>query len=245
MNTFFYRHNSTELPGAINKERIPFNELTFVLKGQLDYNINEQRFSVKSGDAIYIKSGNFRQRLVSDICDYVSFNFYNDLGVDLPILLSNCINSEMKLLFSVCDLIYSKYYDWFDKIDPILNAIVKLILSNIEQISENPVIAKTKMYIRDNLQNRITLNDLAEKAGYSPNYLDALFKKTTGVSLINYIMQERVDFSKRLIDEGVLSLKEISEAVGIDDYNYFSRIFKKISKQTPSSYRDLIHGKNQ
>ncbi|MBQ8426356.1 MAG: AraC family transcriptional regulator [Clostridia bacterium] len=244
MNTFFYRHNSTEMPGAINEERIPFNELTFVLKGQLNYKINGESCPVKSGDAIYIKSGSLRQRMDLEICDYVSFNFYNDFDCQLPILLSNCINSEMKLLFSVCDKIYSKYYDWFDKIDPILNTIVKLILSNLEYISENPVIAKTKMYIRDNLQSKITLTDLAEKAGYSPNYLDALFKKTTGTSLINYIMRERVDFSKRLIDEGVLSLKEISEAVGIDDYNYFSRIFKKISNQTPSSYRALIHGKN-
>ncbi len=243
MNTFFYRHNSTEQPTPINEEKIPFNELTFVLKGALEYKINGEKYTVNSGDAIYIKSGSFRQRSSEEICDYVSFNFYNDLDTKMPVAIPDCVNEELLLLFNACDKIYLKYYDWFDKIDPLLNVIAKLILSNIEYVTENPVISQTKTYIRNNLQNKITLAELSEKAGYSPNYLDTLFKKNTGVSLINYIVCERVDFSKRLIDEGVLSLKEIAEAVGTNDYNYFSRIFKKVCGQTPSEYRALIHGK--
>ena len=231
------------MPRVITGEKIPFNELTFVIKGQLDYKINGQTFVIKGGSAIYIKSGSFRQRSAQEICDYVSFNFYNDVDANLPVAIPDCINSELMLLFEVCDQIYLKYYDWFDKIDPLLNAIQKLILSNIEHETENPVITKIKTYIRNNLKNKITLTELSEQMGYSPNYLDTLFKKNTGISLINYIVHERVGFSKRLIDEGVLSLKEISEAVGIEDYNYFSRVFKKVCCQSPSEYRALIHDK--
>jgi two-component system response regulator YesN len=110
-------------------------------------------------------------------------------------------------------------------------------------ISKTLALSGKIKYIRNNLSQKITLQQLAKEVSYSPNYLDAMFKKSMGVSVINYIIFERINYAKRLIDEGILSLKDISETVGISDYNYFCRLFKKVCSQSPSSYRALIHGK--
>lgn len=243
MNTFFYRHNNTVAPAIINEERIVFNELTFVIKGKLDYVVNGKPYTINQGDAIYVCSGSIRKRETAEICDYISFNFYRKLEMDMPVALQNCINEEMLSIFDACDKIYSKYNDWFDKIDLLRKTLIELILSSIEEKNENPIISTTIKYIRKNLSQKITLQQLAKEVSYSPNYLDAMFKKTVGLSLINYIINERINYAKRLIDEGILSLKDIAETVGINDYNYFCRIFKKVSNQSPSSYRTFIHGK--
>jgi YesN/AraC family two-component response regulator len=230
-------------PSIINEERVAFNELTFVLKGKLDYVVNGKPYAVNQGDAIYISSGSIRQRETAEICDYISFNFYREIEMDMPVALQNCVSEEMLCIFDACDKIYSKYNDWFDKIDLLRKILIKLVLSNIEEKNESPIISKTIKYIRNNLSQKITLQQLAKEVSYSPNYLDAIFKKSMGVSVINYIIFERINYAKRLIDEGILSLKDISETVGISDYNYFCRLFKKVCSQSPSSYRALIHGK--
>jgi two-component system response regulator YesN len=243
MNTFFYRHNNTVAPYVLNEKKVTFNELTFVIKGKLEYVVNGKPYSISEGDAVYIKAGSIRQRISTELCDYVSFNFYYEIDENLPIAIKDCIGEEMLCIFTACDQIYSKYSDWFDKIDLLRITAVKLILSNIKSKSEKPIISQVTNYIRNNLSQKITLKELASMVRYSPNYLDTLFKKTIGISLVSYIIRERINYAKRLIDENILSLRNIAETVGISDYNYFCRMFKKITGQSPSGYSTTIQGK--
>ena len=69
-----------------------------------------------------------------------------------------------------------------------------------------------------------------------------LFKKETGKSIINYLLDERLESAKMLIREGSLSLSDIAVETGFSDYNYFSRIFKKRVGVSPISYKKNIIG---
>ena len=64
-----------------------------------------------------------------------------------------------------------------------------------------------------------------------------VFKKETGRSIIDFLIEERISESKKLLAEDSIPLATISELVGFDDYNYFSRVFKKRAGCTPSEYR--------
>lgn len=178
-------------------------------------------------------------RKKSDQCDYVSFNFYDNVDADLPVCITDCVTSEIKLILSVCDQIYLKYNNWFNKVDKALELIFNLLKDKISSLEENPVIISIKRYIRKNLSCKLTLNTIAKQVGYTPNYCDSLFKKETGVSIINYLIMERIAEAKRLLDEKILSLKDIADSVGFKDYNYFSRTFKKLSGISPTEYRSL------
>lgn len=244
MNVFFYRHNSfNTLPYQIAPERIPCNELTFVLKGELNYRINGEPITVKSGEAVCINSGSLRSRTADVVCDYISFNFYSNVAAELPTHITDCLSSELKLLFNVCDDIYSKYNDWFGKLDIALMLIIKLLTDRLKAREENPIVLAVKRYTRTFLSEKISLGEIAKQVGYSPNYLDSIFKSVTGFSVVKYVIIERVNEAKRLIDEDVLSLKDIAIAVGFDDYNYFSRTFKKHSGCSPTDYKSAIHKK--
>ena len=238
MNTFYFRHNDSTQPApAITSTRINYNDLTFVIKGSLKYEINGETIKVNAGDCIFIAQGNNRVREPGEICEYISFNFYNAPPSTLPAYMPNVISRDIKLLFAVCDEIYSKYHDWFNKIDKTLELLLKLLEDKLSAREENPVIVTIKRYIRQNLKSRLTLNEIARHVGYSPNHCDTIFKKETGDSIINYLISERIQEAKRLLDEGVLSLKSVAESVGFEDYNYFSRTFKKISGKTPTEHK--------
>lgn len=240
MNTFYYRHNKyTQRPQPIPCDTIPFNELTIAIKGQLKYEVDGESYTVNGGDCLFIKSGQTRMRKKSEQCDYVSFNFYDNVYIDLPVHISDCVTSEIKLILSVCDQIYLKYNNWFNKVDKALELIFNLLKDKISSLEENPVIISIKRYIRKNLSCKLTLNAIAKQVGYTPNYCDALFKKETGISIINYLIMERIAEAKRLLDEKILSLKDIADSVGFEDYNYFSRTFKKLSGISPTEYRAL------
>lgn len=238
MNVFYYRHNLPDhTPHAIDKNIINFYELTFVLKGELKYLVNGKSVVLKENDCIFVKDGDVRERENTCFCDFISFNFHNPIDFNFPTHFENCISGEIKLIFSACDEIVSKYYKSSDKISTALTLIVNILQDKLSTNEENPLIVNIKRFISTNLSHKLTLKDVANKVGYSPNYCDTLFRKETGTSILNYVISERVTKSKLLLQEGILSLKEIAQTVGFEDYNYFSRTFKKKNGYSPTEYK--------
>ncbi len=82
----------------------------------------------------------------------------------------------------------------------------------------------------------VSLTALSRQFGLSVPYLCRIFKKHTGLTLANYINELRCSRAASLIKEG-LPLIQISEIAGFSDYNYFSRVFKKVMGCTPSRYQ--------
>lgn len=71
----------------------------------------------------------------------------------------------------------------------------------------------------------------------SPGYLNEMVKKTTGISATLYIRNELILQAKRLLVHTDLSIKEISNSLGIDDYAYFSRMFTQATGMSPSVFK--------
>jgi two-component system response regulator YesN len=70
-------------------------------------------------------------------------------------------------------------------------------------------------------------------------YISQLFKQETGLNYHEYLMRLRVDSAKRLLSTTDLSISQIAEMVGFQDYRGFYLVFKRLEKITPSAYRDL------
>ena len=242
IDLFFYRHNRKGYAQTIPSAEINFFELTLVLKGQLEYEINGNKFTLEENDGIFIKTGEKRKRKNTEGVDYVSFNFYGFDG-EFPTYLPKAVNNAVKLLTTVCDEIHEKIYDGDGEISLALELILSIINNNLSASRENPLIFAIKQYIHTNLTQKINIEQLSSNVGYSPNYCSSVFKKHTGQSIIQYLNSERIEESKRLINENILSLSQIAFAVGFEDYNYFSRAFKKINGYTPTEYKKLVNTK--
>lgn len=83
----------------------------------------------------------------------------------------------------------------------------------------------------------LSIKVLADHVGLSPTYLSTLFKKETGSTIGQYLMDVRMDRAKQLMKDPSRKLYEIAEAVGYEDVGYFTRVFKRSFGQTPSEYR--------
>lgn len=95
-------------------------------------------------------------------------------------------------------------------------------------------------YIEFNLNSPLTLKSISEKFNLSAPYISSQFKKEVGTTVIRYINQLRINDAIKLLDASSMSIQDIAAYVGIPDYNYFTKVFKKDMGVTPSDYRKDI-----
>jgi AraC-like DNA-binding protein len=81
-----------------------------------------------------------------------------------------------------------------------------------------------------------SIADLAQRLGYQTDYLNRIFKQSTGQTLGEYRNAQQVERAKRLLRENGL-VKDVGEAMGFVDQNYFSRWFKKHTGMQPRAFR--------
>ena len=94
--------------------------------------------------------------------------------------------------------------------------------------------------LKNNVYGRLTVADISKMVSYSKAYLFRQFKIATGKGVMEYYTDLKIKASKKLIKEGELSVKEISEKLCFDTPNYFSKTFKKIEGKTPTEYKKRI-----
>ena len=94
-------------------------------------------------------------------------------------------------------------------------------------------------YLHENYQNPITLNDISNSFHLHSNYICKLFKKTTGITVIDYLNYIRINKAEGLLRSG-LSVVEVAELTGFSSQSYFNKVFKKYFFCAPSVYKRKI-----
>lgn len=93
------------------------------------------------------------------------------------------------------------------------------------------------LYMRENINKNISLNEFSSLYHYSPSRFSGLFKEKTGYAPIDYFIQMKMQKASQLLDFTDQSVKEISINMGFDDPYYFSRRFSKVIGMSPTQYR--------
>lgn len=93
-------------------------------------------------------------------------------------------------------------------------------------------------YMKENIGNCITLQDVLHYVGYSQSHFSAMFKKSTGQSPLNYFNKLKMEFACQLLRDTDLKINQICYKVGIEDNFYFSRLFAKVIGMSPTQYRE-------
>jgi AraC-like DNA-binding protein len=92
-------------------------------------------------------------------------------------------------------------------------------------------------YIEENYTEKIEVQELAAIVNLSQFHLCRLFKEVTGKSLVDYLNSFRINKAEQLLKSTGLNITEVALSSGFNDVNYFSRLFKKYKKLSPSSVR--------
>ena len=94
-----------------------------------------------------------------------------------------------------------------------------------------------KDYIDMHFTEKIMLDDLSERFFINKYYLTRIFREQFGMPISQYIMQLRITHAKRNLRFTTLSMEEIAVECGLEDANYFSRVFRKVEGVSPGEYR--------
>ena len=115
--------------------------------------------------------------------------------------------------------------------------MIRLVSPDEAQPTPLPV-QQAVAYINANFRSSLTLDELAEKLSFSPNYLGQLFKSQTGSTFNEYINTLRLKYACQLLAATDLSVKEVAFQSGYGSTEYFLYIFKKKTMITPGEYRN-------
>lgn len=101
----------------------------------------------------------------------------------------------------------------------------------------SPAVKEAVSYIKEHFREPLGLTDVAEDVHLNATYFSYLFKQELGMGFSHYLLSCRVNYAKHLLTTTDKKVKEIATEAGFNDYQYFSKAFKKKTGQSPMEYR--------
>ena len=111
-----------------------------------------------------------------------------------------------------------------------------------EASAELPMLTKARQYITEHQGVELSLTEVARAVNVSAFYFCKVFKKATGLTFTEYLARERIESVKLQLLSVHLRVSEAAFAAGFQSLSQFNRVFRRIAGETPSSYRDRLHG---
>lgn len=125
---------------------------------------------------------------------------------------------------------------------PMLDLLLQNLLIRFDRMQENPACKENSFtyiekFIQENYSRHIDLKVLAQLSGYSYHHFRHIFKKATGFSPIQYIINQRMAKARHLLRETDLSILTISQESGFSNQSQFCCMFRQETGVTPGRFR--------
>lgn len=160
-------------------------------------------------------------------------------SAELTKSLKQILNDEEKIV-KIFEDIHEVPKDLFNSYILLMQLIAEYVTKTNSLFLGNETPAKLVMkYIKQNFHSKITLDILANKFNCSQSLLIKSFKKEYGTTIMNALMDIRLEKATEFLKNSRLSIKEISSECGFSEQNYFSKSFAKKYNLSPSEYRKI------
>lgn len=113
-----------------------------------------------------------------------------------------------------------------------------------EEHSEAPMISRARVLIADRHAEDLSLETVAKAVNTSAFYFCKMFKKATGLTFTDYLARVRVEKVRNLLLNPHKRISEAAFEAGFQSLSQFNRVFRRIAGESPTSYRDRLHGAN-
>lgn len=111
-----------------------------------------------------------------------------------------------------------------------------------EATAESPAISRARAYIAEKHAEELSLNEVSHVVNMSAFYFCKTFKKATGMTFTDYLARVRVEKVKNLLLNPHKRVSEAAYEAGFQSLSQFNRVFRRIAGESPSIYRERLHG---
>ncbi len=184
----------------------------------------------------------------------------NDYTICLQLLNQMCTLSNGMMLDKIADIInivislykrylpidsdaletlnYRRLSSDFANLEAVFDYLKQILLTSDNLTSTEFLGQNILQFIDTHYTEELRLPELAARYHFSPSYFSTLFKKHTGTTLTKYITAKRITLAKQLLSDSSLSLQDVVERIGYNDYFQFIKIFKREVGVTPGQFRN-------
>ncbi len=217
-----------------------FFEIMFYMEGQGHLHTEKEDYPFSPGTAIIVPPGIPHGSVSDSGFKNISIggDFAHLIFAEKPFSLSDNKNCDGEFL---AKLIYRNRYSDPHYLSDLATAYVRFLL--MEANLKNPIqtaVHKIYLNILDKaFDKNIDIGEILRASGYTEDYIRMCFTKRFGVPPLKFLTKIRMEHACSLLDiyKDSISLSEIAEKCGFDDYVYFSKTFKAHTNKSPSQYR--------
>jgi YesN/AraC family two-component response regulator len=120
-----------------------------------------------------------------------------------------------------------------------LSSLSTQLMVSSEQ-TDSPAVTKARVYITEHQDEDISLNQVAHAVNMSSFYFCKTFKKSTGLTLTDYVARVRIEKVKNLLLNPHKRISEAAFETGFQSLSQFNRVFRKITGEAPTTYRARV-----
>jgi len=233
----------------VSRHKHPWYEFNYVQSGQLVTNLNGTEFITGEGESLLIPPGvlhsncSFQKQENNGFC--IRFTLkkaskdseeqFGEIARVLKHPRACAFTSDVSVLFKNKSLYAAQAaaINWLLSLYDLWKTDIQTILTPSSSNLSNQVI----LYLNEYYPSKIYVSDIAKALNMSYRNLARVFKKETGISIIEKLTEIRVNKAKQLLLTTDGTMLDIATAVGFENEYYFSNAFNDTLMQRPSQYR--------
>lgn len=162
---------------------------------------------------------------------HVFYDLIHKMYVEFGICDTNLIHQRISQVVSCSD-----YLQLSKAFQGILEEIKLAYQADDNQVIQ--VIRQVKAIIKQEFDQDLSLDYLAQQVHFTPSYLSYVFKKETGDNLVKYITDYRMSIARQLLEDGNKKILQVAKLCGYENQSYFNRLFKTYYGVTPKQYKE-------
>nr|WP_302595471.1 response regulator [uncultured Cellulosilyticum sp.] len=228
-----------DIPAVLEQEKERLFELTYKEKKSYPYEIEDDVIE-------YIRKKEFEAareaiiRLIADLkseCEFIEFR--NEIQGLYTMIERAMRRNASQCLMPHAERIASDISSYIE-MENFYNRLMTYAKNMMGQMPDRNqmLIEKICRYLEVHYNEDISLEEAASMIGFSSFYFTKLMKEYMNMSYVDYITSLRVDKAKQLLEKTKMSVKDVGIAVGYENANYFTRVFKRIEGVAPSQYKN-------
>lgn len=224
-----------------NESESPHHTLYLTAVGRGSFNCGGKSYPIGVGTLFFVRRGE-RFSIVGDgdlEYSYISFG-----GRRADELIDRVGINGNHRIFEGHEVLITFWRECLDSadegnLDLLAESVLLYSLAKLkpERTEQNGLVSRVLAITAENFtDHKLTLASVAQSLGYHEKYVSSIFRKSMGITYTSYLRDMRINHAVFLIEQGVVSVKNVSILSGFFDALYFSKVFKEAKGISPKEY---------